>query len=92
MKHIKAEQVLPLDLVKEIQKYIKGQYIYIPNEEGRKKAWGEKNGSKAQLQIRNNEIREKYRSGYKVEELCSIYYLSQASIKKIIYGSKRDTT
>lgn len=85
MKHIKAEHVLPEALLKEIQKYIKGQYIYIPSQEGSRKQWGEKTGSKAIIQTRNKEIRDKYEQGYKLDELAEAYYLSVSSIKKIVY-------
>lgn len=85
MKHIKAESVLPEELIKEIQKYIKGQYIYIPSEEGNRKPWGEQTGSKEKIKARNKEIRDKYQEGYKLSELSEEYYLSVSSIKKIVY-------
>jgi hypothetical protein len=33
--------ILPDNLVREIQKYIQGEYLYIPSEPGKRKKWGE---------------------------------------------------
>lgn len=88
MKHIKAQDVLPQSLIKEIQKYIKGQYVYIPESTGARRSWGEKKGSRQVLQERNKEIQLKFEAGCKVSQLADSYYLSIASIKKIVYQSK----
>ncbi|MFR2839710.1 MAG: hypothetical protein ACLTBU_11525 [Zhenhengia sp.] len=32
MKYRKAESVLPQELLKQIQQYIQGEYVYIPNK------------------------------------------------------------
>lgn len=34
MKYFKANTVFPSDLLEEIQKYVQGEYIYIPNPKG----------------------------------------------------------
>ena len=46
MKYRKAESVLPQELLEQIQQYIQGEYVYIPNKKGMKKAWGEKTGTR----------------------------------------------
>lgn len=85
MRYVKAETLLPEDLLKEIQKYIQGEYIYIPSEESARKKWGEKTGNRDYIQNRNSNIREKYESGCSVSALAEEFYLSIESIKKIVY-------
>ena len=85
MKHTKIETILPGNLVREIQKYIQGEYIYIPILLGKKKKWGEISGSRTYIQNRNEKIRNKYKSGDKIINLAKEFFLSIDSIKKIIY-------
>jgi Mor family transcriptional regulator len=85
MRYVKAETLLPEDLLKEIQKYIQGEYIYIPSEGSARKKWGEKTGNRDYIQNRNSNIRDKYESGCSVSALAEEFYLSIESIKKIVY-------
>jgi len=86
VKYVKVETILPDDLVKEIQKYIQGEYIYIPSQLKKRKGWGENSGSKTYLKNRNEAIRSKYASGYKIKNLVEEFFLSIDSIKKIVYA------
>lgn len=88
MKYIKAQDVLPDEMIKLLQQYVDGQYLYIPRKNKNHKAWGEKSGIKNSLEIRNNEIYEKYINGMTIDELTKEYYLSDKSIRRII-GEKR---
>lgn len=85
MKYIKADSVLPIALVEELQSYIQGGYIYVPSRKDSKKKWGELSGCKYEIEQRNRNIRKDYRQGKSVDELADIYYLSIHSIRKIIY-------
>ncbi|QAA33422.1 CD3324 family protein [Clostridium manihotivorum] len=85
MRYVKAETILPENLLKEIQKYVQGEYIYIPTENMFRKRWGEKSGARHQINERNVEIRDKYKAGHSVSELAEEFFLSIDSIKKIIY-------
>lgn len=87
MKYVKAE-VLPDELLKEVQKYIQGAMLYIPNPEGVKTGWGVKSGSRASLMRRNEEIRLRFSQGTSIVELSEQFYLSIDSIKKIVYRNK----
>ena len=62
MSYLKAEDHLPDELIREIQKYISGAQIYIPGDSTQKVNWGEKNGTKARLRERNSEIKSLKRS------------------------------
>lgn len=89
MKYENASDIIPLELLKEIQKYAAGKLLYIPAGDG-KKAWGEASGYRNQLQKRNRMIRNKYAHGITVSELADEYFLSLDSIKKIIYSKSND--
>ena len=85
MSYINAEDVLPKNLIDEIQKYIDGQLMYIPRKNENVLSWGEKNGTKEKLAIRNQKIVNGYYSGQTIEELSKVYYLSEKRIQGIIH-------
>lgn len=85
MKYIKADSVLPIALVEDLQSYIQGGYIYVPSRKDSKKKWGELSGCRYEIEQRNRKIRKDYQQGKSVDELADIYYLSVHSIRKIIY-------
>lgn len=60
MKYKNAHQVLPIEVVKVIQEYVNGEYLYIPRKQEEQKRWGEHNGSRDNLKKRNEEIYWKY--------------------------------
>lgn len=88
MGYVKAENVLPEEIIKLIQRYIDGQCLYIPRKEGNEKSWGETSGAKSELKNRNVEIFNNYVKGISVEELGNTYYLSEKSIRRIISEEK----
>ena len=88
MKYIKANVVFPEELLKEIQKYVQGEMVYIPNLNGTRKEWGESSGNRAYLNDRNIEIREKFGEGLSIDHLSGTFCLSIDSIKKIVYCNK----
>jgi len=83
MKYKNAQDILPDRLLKELQKYISGETIYIPKAET-KKQWGESSGARSYYKQRNEEIRSKYASGMTIDQLAEEYNLSIESIRKII--------
>lgn len=90
MKYIKAQEVLPDELVKILQEYVSGDYLYIPRKDGEKRTWGEKSGTRTLLKERNREIYQKYRKGQTAEELAMEYFLSEQSIRRILSQVKCD--
>ena len=52
MKYIKANSILPISLIEELQNYIQGGYIYIPSRNENKKGWGELSGYKREIEKR----------------------------------------
>lgn len=82
MSYIKAEDVLPKELVETIQQYVNGKSIYIPCKE--KDTWGSQTNIRQYYAIRNNEISEKYKKGVSVKALAAEYSLAEKSIQRII--------
>jgi len=86
MKNSNIEEILPKELLYEVQQYVQGKSVYIPIPKDNRKKWGENTQSKNITSMRNGEIRSAFRNGSTIDELCEQYYLSPESIKKIIYS------
>jgi Mor family transcriptional regulator len=76
--------ILPHSLIRAVQQYIDGEYVYIPRKETRKRAWGTNTGTKQRLLTRNREIIAKRQAGSSVAALAEEYFLSTKAIYKII--------
>lgn len=88
MAYIKAQNVLPEEVINLIQEYVDGECLYIPRKSGKEKSWGEKNGTRENLKLRDAEIFNKYINGTTIIELTKIYYLSDKSIRRIVNKEK----
>ena len=84
MSYIKAEDILPKDLIRQIQEYADGVYIYIPRKPGTRHPWGQETTYKSELKARNDRIREEYAAGASVRTLSRNYHLSEKSIRRIL--------
>ena len=84
VSYIKAEEILPEELIRQIQEYADGVYIYIPRKPGTRRTWGQETGYKAELKIRNDRIRNDYVNGMRVAALSRKYNLSEKSIRRIL--------
>ena len=87
MSYIKAENVLPQELIETIQQYVDGKLIYIPCKE--KQEWGSTTSAKVFFHERNANIYENYKGGMKPRELAQIFSLSEKSIQKILRDQRR---
>ncbi len=84
MKYRNASDILPDELLREIQKYVSGETLYIPNGTERKK-WGHDSGARFFYKQRNEEIKNKYFHKKSIDELAEEYCLSVETIRKIVY-------
>lgn len=84
MQYKNANMLLPEALIKELQNYIQGGYLYVPASEEHRR-WGEISGYRTELQRRNCRIRQEHRDGIAMEALADRYCLSVYTIRKIIY-------
>lgn len=84
MKYKNAKDILPDKLLRELQEYVSGGLIYVP-QNGEKRAWGENSGARQYYKQRNQEIREAYRSGTSVSSLAEKYRLTEDALRKILH-------
>jgi len=84
MRYRKASEVLPDNLLREVQKYVDGEALYFPKRKERKN-WGEDSGARQYYKQRNDEIKRQYNTGLTVEALADVHNLSVESIRKIVY-------
>ena len=84
MNYRNAQDIFPENLLKQIQRYVSGETIYIPAK-NEKKAWGESSGYRAYLAKRNQSMKEDFADGLTIEELSEKYCLSFDSVKHIVY-------
>ena len=87
MSYIRAEDILPKELIETIQQYVSGKSIYIPCKE--KKDWGSETKTRQFYINRNLEICRKHKNGVSVKVLADEYALSVKSIQRIIRNTKQ---
>ena len=84
MKYKNAAEILPPELLQEVQCYIEGELLYIPRSNS-KQEWGAVSGSKKFYLERNYQIKELFHNGKSVEELAVKFGVSNSTITKIVY-------
>ena len=84
MGYIRAEEILPIEVIELIQQYVDGKNIYIPRKSSNRQAWGAGTQIKQELMKRDRQIYKDYLAGSKVSELACKYYLSEKSIQRIL--------
>lgn len=89
MEYLNAKDILPTELLKQVKKYAAGKYLYVPQNEDDMKSWGELSGYRKQLRKRNRMIINKFQHGVTIEELSKEYFLSEETVKKIVYSKKK---
>jgi len=88
MSYLRAEEVLPKELIEAIQKYVSGTTIYIPTKE--KQVWESHTDTKKILRERNQEIFDKYTKGVSVKKMAEEYALSEKSIQRILREKRKE--
>ena len=86
MSYIRADEILPRELLEAIQQYVDGQIIYIPRKE--KQAWGSGTSTKEFFRERNGRIFQAWQEGISEEELSRRFSLSRKSIQRILRNKK----
>ena len=82
MSYIKAEDILPKELIETIQQYVEGKSIYIPSKE--KQEWGKTTSAKSFFRERNEKIYAGHLKGLSNVELALSFSLSEKSIQRIL--------
>lgn len=84
MRSRRASDILPDELLRELQKYVSGETIYVPKA-GERREWGSGSGALSFYRQRNAEIRRQYVHGISIDALAEQYGLSPETIRKIVY-------
>ena len=90
MKYKNATQHLPEALLRQVQQYVDGEYLYIPRVVGRRKAWGTRTKTRQELRSRNAAIYAEHLGGMSARELAEVYYLSVKSVQRILAQQKQE--
>ena len=90
MGYIRAEKILPQEILELIQQYVDGENIYIPKKEGNRREWGQGTQIKRELKQRNESIYLDFLNGLMVSDLAKKYYLSEKSIQRILGKMKKE--
>lgn len=91
MRYLKADKVLPKELIRQIQQYADGVTIYIPRNAENRRVWGSDSGYRAELRQRNLRIRMEHDMGATISDLALGYHLSEKSIRRILSETKRNS-
>lgn len=86
MSYIRADEILPRELLEAIQQYVDGQIIYIPKKE--KQEWGSGSSAKEFFRERNERIFQAWQKGISEDELSRRFSLSRKSIQRILRSQK----
>jgi len=84
VRYLKAEDVLPAELLEQVRQYADGVYLYIPRRADHRRSWGNSTPYRQELQQRNESIRSLHREGLGVGELAEQFHLSEKSIWRIL--------
>jgi len=88
VSYIKAELVLPKEVLELVQKYADGQCLYIPRKKENYKSWGENTKFREMTKARNEDIYMDYLNGFTTADLSEKYFLSVKSIQRIVLEQK----
>lgn len=87
MKYKNAKNIFPDDILEELQKYVQGEYVYIPIKDKAVNANITEYGM--EVQKRDDHIYTKFLEGLSNRKLSQIYCLSESSIRRIIINQRK---
>ncbi len=87
MKYKNANSILPAELIESIQKYVQGEYIYIPIKEKQEPSIPSEYSY--ELQKRNEHIYTNSLQGINNKQLSETYHLSESSIRRILINQRK---
>lgn len=89
MRYARAQDLLPAQLLAELQQYIDGAYLYIPRKQENRLAWGERTHSKRETAARNRSIFLEAQAGKEVSALAETYFLTEKTIRRILLEERK---
>ena len=84
MRYLKAEDVLPAQLLAQVQEYADGVYLYIPRRADHRQRWGNSTRYREELKKRNESIRHLHHAGQSARELAAQFHLSVKTIQRVL--------
>lgn len=90
MRYCKASDVLPAELIEEIQKYIDGQYLYIPRRQQSRRNWGDNTRTRDEIQQRNRQMLQERAEGASIRSLAQRYFLAEKTVAAILRRFRDD--
>lgn len=91
MSYCNASDILPTELIEEIQKYVDGQYLYIPRRQQSRRNWGDNTRTRAEVASRNCQIRREHAEGASCRVLAERYFLAEKTIEAIVRRRENDS-
>ncbi len=89
MRYARARDILPAELLDQLQQYVDGAYLYVPRREENKLGWGERTHSKRETAARNLAIFREAEAGRSISDLAGDYFLTEKSIRRILLEERR---
>lgn len=89
MSYINIYDVLPKEIIEQIQEYVDGVKVYIPKKADKRKLWGSNTDTKLLVSLRNQQIRLEHQNGLSVYKLAQKYFLAEKTIQKIVYSRQQ---
>ena len=76
--------LLPKELLEQIQEYAGGKVIYIPKKKANKSHWGTNTDTRKYIAERNHQIYIDFQNGMNAQQLSEKYFLTKKSIQRIL--------
>ncbi len=89
MRYARAQDILPAQLLSQLQQYIDGAYLYVPRKEENRLAWGERTHSKKETAARNRLIFLEAKAGKEIPALAETYFLTEKTIRRILLEERK---
>lgn len=90
MRYENAVELLPPELLEQVQNYVSGALLYIPAREERKPR--EDSSYRQWIKKRNQIIVNGFRYGESIRQLAEDHFLSEETVRKIVYSRKNGET
>ena len=87
MKYKNAREILPAELIEEIQRYVQGEFLYIPKKD--KQTCRAVTEYKIELEKRNLRIYKMHLEGIRNWQLAQNFSLAESSIRRIIIVERK---
>lgn len=88
MDYQNLTDLLPKELIEQLQKYVEGKVIYVPKKQINKKHWGENTDTRQVLASRNCQICLDRQNGMTIKQLSEKFFLTEKSIQRILRQEK----